>query len=193
MFARDVATSTGYVPDALMAAPLAHRDRVLGVLEVLDPVEQSRSSLSELDLLALFARQAAAALAIVTERRREETAPEVRARGLELVEALRDVLLDGMSPAGPARRLRRRQPACRRFHDADGPADPPAAGLHAYPAAARSGRVGAQTGNEASPRPPPVVRAIRTVRKRAGSPVAGVRGGRQRGPRPGESRMRSAW
>lgn len=61
MFARDVAKSTGYVPDALMAAPLAHRDRVLGVLEVLDPAEQSRSSLSELDLLALFARQAAAA------------------------------------------------------------------------------------------------------------------------------------
>lgn len=101
MFARDLAKSTGYVPDALMAAPLAHRDRVLGVLEVLDPAEQSRSSLSELDLLALFARQAAAALAVVTERRRDETPSAVRARGLELVEALRDVLMDGLPPQAP--------------------------------------------------------------------------------------------
>ena len=101
MFARDVARSTGYVPDALMAAPLAHHDRVLGVLEVLDPVEQSRSSLSELDLLALFARQAAAALAVVTERREEETPTAVRTRSLELVTALRDVLFDGLPPQAP--------------------------------------------------------------------------------------------
>ncbi|MFI0960824.1 GAF domain-containing protein [Streptomyces sp. NPDC021080] len=98
MFAKDVAKATGYVPDALMAAPLAHRDRVLGVLEVLDPAQQSRSSLSELDLLALFARQAAAALAVITDRRHEEPSSAVRARGLELVAALRDVLLEGVPP-----------------------------------------------------------------------------------------------
>jgi len=40
------------------------------VLEVLDPVPQSRSSLNELDLLALFARQAATALRIVVDRGR---------------------------------------------------------------------------------------------------------------------------
>lgn len=74
---------------------------MLGVLEVLDPVEQSRSSLSELDLLALFARQAAAALAVIADRRREETPPAVRTRGLELLAALRDVLLDGMQPPAP--------------------------------------------------------------------------------------------
>ncbi|MFF4537146.1 GAF domain-containing protein [Streptomyces aureus] len=100
MFAKDVAKATGYVPDALMAAPLAHRDRVLGVLEVLDPAEQSRSSLSELDLLALFARQAAAALAVITDRRQEEPPSAVRARGLELVAALRDVLLEGVPAQG---------------------------------------------------------------------------------------------
>ncbi|WP_367123849.1 GAF domain-containing protein [Streptomyces phytohabitans] len=99
MFAKDVAEDTGYVPDALMAAPLAHHDRVLGVLEVLDPAEQSRSSLSELDLLALFARQAAAALAVVTERREEPAPAAVRARSLELVSALRDVL-EGAPPRG---------------------------------------------------------------------------------------------
>jgi len=67
-FARSLAERTLYVPDALMAAPLVHGGRVLGVLEVLDPVPQARSSLSELDLLALFARQAAAALRVVLER-----------------------------------------------------------------------------------------------------------------------------
>jgi GAF domain-containing protein len=68
-FDRDFARSTEYVPDSLMAAPLTHGDRVVGVLEVLDPVPQARSDLDELDLLALFARQAAAALRVVAERR----------------------------------------------------------------------------------------------------------------------------
>lgn len=67
-FNRDLAESTHYVPDSLMAAPLIHGERILGVLEVLDPAPQSRSSLNELDLLALFARQAAAALRVVVER-----------------------------------------------------------------------------------------------------------------------------
>ena len=65
-FARDLAESTRYVPQALMAAPLIS-DEIIGVLEVLDPVPQSRSSLSELDLLALFARQAAVALRLADE------------------------------------------------------------------------------------------------------------------------------
>jgi GAF domain-containing protein len=61
-FDRDAAESTGYVPRALMAAPLECRGRVLGVLEVLDPASQNRSGLNELDLLMLFANQAAGAL-----------------------------------------------------------------------------------------------------------------------------------
>jgi GAF domain-containing protein len=68
-FARTLAENTRYVPDSLMAAPLVHGGRMLGVLEVLDPAPQSRSSLGELELLSLFARQAAAALRIVVERR----------------------------------------------------------------------------------------------------------------------------
>ena len=64
-FDRSLAESTEYVPNALMAAPLLHGGRVLGVLEVLDPAEQARSSLPELDLLAMFARQAAVALRFV--------------------------------------------------------------------------------------------------------------------------------
>lgn len=68
-FDRDLAESTRYVPDALMAAPLIAEGRVLGVLEVLDPSPQARSSLRELDVLALFAGQAAAALHLVRDYR----------------------------------------------------------------------------------------------------------------------------
>ena len=64
-FDRSLAESTRYVPNALMAAPLVHGGRVLGVLEVLDPAEQARAGLPELDLLSLFARQAAVALRFV--------------------------------------------------------------------------------------------------------------------------------
>ncbi|MFF9685779.1 GAF domain-containing protein [Streptomyces sp. NPDC014623] len=65
-FDRSLAESTEYVPDALMAAPLISDARVLGVLEVLDPSPQARSGVRELDLLAMFARQAAAALRVST-------------------------------------------------------------------------------------------------------------------------------
>ena len=68
-FDRSLAQSTQFVPDALMAAPLVHGDRVLGVLEILDPSAQARSGLPELDLLSMFARQAAIALRIVTADR----------------------------------------------------------------------------------------------------------------------------
>lgn len=97
-FDRDFARSTEYVPDALMAAPLTHGDRVLGVLEVLDPAPQSRSSLDELDLLVLFARQAAVALRVVVERRTapaEVPAPlgvDSRAAALRITEDLRRLL-----------------------------------------------------------------------------------------------------
>lgn len=74
-FDRDIAESTGYVPDALMAAPLVRGDRVLGVLEVLDPSPQARSGLPELDLLGLFARQAAVALHVLTTRAPRVTRP----------------------------------------------------------------------------------------------------------------------
>ncbi|WP_318206305.1 GAF domain-containing protein [Streptomyces sp. SJL17-1] len=98
-FDRDVAKSTGFVPNALMAAPLVHGDRVLGVLEVLDPSPQARSSLSELDLLSLFARQAAVALHVLTihaPRRAEPAAPEDPAR-TELLRLLAEArrLLEG--------------------------------------------------------------------------------------------------
>jgi GAF domain-containing protein len=105
-FDRDLAESTRYVPNSLMAAPLVHGDRMLGVLEVLDPAPQSRSSLNELDLLALFARQAAAALRVVVDRHppsgvRRQSPPGLdsdgRAAALHLVESLQRLLATAAS------------------------------------------------------------------------------------------------
>ena len=74
-FARDVAEATGYVPSGLMAVPLLHRDEALGVLQVLDR-KSSRFSLAEMDLLGLFANQAAIALDLLQKGRRARGAVE---------------------------------------------------------------------------------------------------------------------
>lgn len=107
-FARELAETTRYVPDSLMAAPLVHGGRVLGVLEVLDPAPQSRSSLTELELLSLFARQAAAALRIVVEQRPAQPAPHTSGLGaadreaaLHLVRYLQGMLGGQPAPAFP--------------------------------------------------------------------------------------------
>jgi GAF domain-containing protein len=68
-FARDVAESTGYVPHSLMAAPLLNGDKALGVLEVLDYDRNPSTTLEAMDLLQLFARQAAVGLQIVQRSR----------------------------------------------------------------------------------------------------------------------------
>jgi len=71
-FSREVAESTGYVPNGLMAVPLLHEERTLGVLEVLDRPADSRFTLSEMDLLGLFAGQAAIALDLLQRARRAQ-------------------------------------------------------------------------------------------------------------------------
>jgi GAF domain-containing protein len=73
-FGRETAESTGYVPRGLMAVPLLHGERTLGVLEVLDRPEQSAFSLAEMDLLGLFANQAAIALDLLLRSRRARQA-----------------------------------------------------------------------------------------------------------------------
>lgn len=72
-FAADTARRTGYVPKGLMAVPLLHEDRVLGVLNVLDRPAQRRFSVAEMDLLGLFANQASVALDLLLHARRTET------------------------------------------------------------------------------------------------------------------------
>jgi GAF domain-containing protein len=71
-FAKDVAEGTGYVPQGLMAVPLLHDERALGVLEVLD--RQSHFTLQEMELLGLFASQAAIALDLLQGARKAQAA-----------------------------------------------------------------------------------------------------------------------
>jgi GAF domain-containing protein len=73
-FSREAAESTGYVPRGLMAVPLLVDERILGVLEVLDRPEDSRFTLKEMDLLGLFANQAAVALDLLQRARRARSA-----------------------------------------------------------------------------------------------------------------------
>src|SRR5919204_160959 len=71
-WSRDTAESTGFVPKGLMAVPLLHEERSLGVLEVLDRPADSRFSLQEMDLLSLFANQAAIALDLLQRARQAQ-------------------------------------------------------------------------------------------------------------------------
>jgi GAF domain-containing protein len=109
-FSREAAESTGYVPRGLMAAPLLAEDRALGVLEVLDRPQAEPFSLREMDLLGLFANQAAIALELLQRARRaraaldgeselarfaarlEQAPEETRQAGLELLRSLERLL-----------------------------------------------------------------------------------------------------
>jgi GAF domain-containing protein len=96
-WSRDVAEDTGYVPKGLMAAPLLHEEGALGVLSVLDRPEETLFSLQEMELLGLFANQAAIAVDLLVKARRAESVLEgsgddlqVVARLAEAVNALED-------------------------------------------------------------------------------------------------------
>jgi GAF domain-containing protein len=71
-FAKAFAADTGYVPQGLMAVPLLYDERALGVLEVLDRPQQSTFSLQEMELLGLFANQAAIALDLLQRARQAD-------------------------------------------------------------------------------------------------------------------------
>jgi len=73
-FGREAAESTGFVPKGLMAVPLLHEERALGVLEVLDRPKEARFTLAEMDLLGQFANQAAIALDLLQRARRAQEA-----------------------------------------------------------------------------------------------------------------------
>ena len=120
-FAREAAESTGFVPKGLMAVPLLHEERALGVLEVLDRPQQAAFSLKEMELLGLFANEAAIALDLL-QRAREARAvleeedgqaaalarlaarladaePEQREAAQRLLESLEAFLAAGEAPA----------------------------------------------------------------------------------------------
>ena len=93
-FARSVAQDTGYVPKEIMAAPLLRDERRLGVLSVLDRPAGRPLRAADVDLLALFARQAALALDVV-DRGREANAALAGDRDAEVAVRLLNSL-DGL-------------------------------------------------------------------------------------------------
>jgi len=91
-FASDVAEDSGYVPSGLMAAPLLHEKGALGVLEVLDRPERSLFSLQEMELLGLFANQAAIAVDLLLKARKAERVLNQGHGDLEVVARLAAVV-----------------------------------------------------------------------------------------------------
>ena len=87
-FAKEAAESTGYVPKGIMAVPLLHEERALGVLEVLDRPARPGAALEEVELLGLFAGQAAIALDLLQAARRARAALEGSGKELETVASL---------------------------------------------------------------------------------------------------------
>jgi GAF domain-containing protein len=61
-FNKDFAQSTGYVPRSILATPLMSGDRVIGVMEVLDKIDAPSFGLQDMELLGMFANQAAIAI-----------------------------------------------------------------------------------------------------------------------------------
>jgi GAF domain-containing protein len=69
-FAADVAARSGYIPKAIMAAPLLSDERALGVLSVLDRDQAGMPELAAMELLGAFAGQASVAAELVESIRR---------------------------------------------------------------------------------------------------------------------------
>jgi GAF domain-containing protein len=61
-FARETARKTGYVPSSILAMPLLYGDRAIGVIEVLDKIDAASFDIQDMELLGIFARQAAIAI-----------------------------------------------------------------------------------------------------------------------------------
>ena len=88
-FDRRTAERTGYVPRSIAAVPLVDEQQTLGVLQVLDKRGSPSFSLREMELLAIFAAQATAAIGAARVQRDGETL---------LREILRRVGEDEVSP-----------------------------------------------------------------------------------------------
>ncbi|GAB4579309.1 MAG: hypothetical protein Fur0022_20470 [Anaerolineales bacterium] len=61
-FNRTLAEEIGYIPSSILAVPLLCGENVIGVIEILDKLSGETFNLKDIELLALFARQAGAAI-----------------------------------------------------------------------------------------------------------------------------------
>jgi GAF domain-containing protein len=90
--ATTVAQRTGYVPKRLMSVPLLHDERALGVLQVLDRDEEVAFSLQEMELLGLFANQAAIALDLLQRARKARAVLEADSADVAIVAQLAETV-----------------------------------------------------------------------------------------------------
>ena len=93
-FSRDTAASTGYVPRGMMAVPLLVEYKALGVLEVLDRPAKAAFSLAEMELLGLFANEAAIALHLLQKAREARAVLETEGGEAEAVARFVSLLAD---------------------------------------------------------------------------------------------------
>lgn len=61
-FNKDFAQTTGYVPKSILAMPMTYGERLIGVMEVLDKISSPSFGMKDMELLAMFAQQAAIAI-----------------------------------------------------------------------------------------------------------------------------------
>lgn len=91
-FHRDFAQSTGYVPRCILATPLISDERILGVMEVLDKIDAPSFGMQDMELLGIFAGQAALAI---------EMSQGLERLGDALAAGLKRIALsNGVSPSG---------------------------------------------------------------------------------------------
>lgn len=80
-FNQDFARSTGYVPNSILATPLISADdRVIGVMEVLDKVDATSFDMRDMELIGVFAQQAAMA---IDQSQQVDAIHETLVRGLK--------------------------------------------------------------------------------------------------------------
>ncbi len=61
-FNREFAEKTGYIPRSILATPLLSGEKVIGVMEVLDKINATSFGMQDMEMLGLFAKQAAIAI-----------------------------------------------------------------------------------------------------------------------------------
>ena len=100
-FSRDRAAATGFVPTSIVASPLLHDERTLGVLSVLDRDPERPFGVAELDVLSRFSTQAAIGLDLLLSARRARSALDGEGSG-SVVARIATLLEDEDDDAGTA-------------------------------------------------------------------------------------------
>ncbi|MBI3967457.1 MAG: GAF domain-containing protein [Chloroflexi bacterium] len=59
MFARDIASSIGYVPTSVVCVPMRFEDEIIGAVELFDKIDGTTFTQDDMEMLGLFADQAA--------------------------------------------------------------------------------------------------------------------------------------